>query len=138
MSIYSLCSSSLSRSLSPPEVYAAQSVSCALLAASALLLCATALFLFSQVPGGDASGAGWARKFFDAFIYQFISRAGIVSLNLAVNQFRRVFLVLIAAAGLFQGASSIVFVMVHRQRFLYNRLNSSDSNDDNLEVYDQA
>jgi hypothetical protein len=53
MSIYSLCSSALSHSLSLPEVYAAQSVSCALLAASALLLCAASLFLFTRVPGGE-------------------------------------------------------------------------------------
>ena len=134
MSIYSLCSSALSRSLSLPEVYTAQSVSCALLAASALLLCAASLFLFTRVPGGDASGAGWARKFFDAFIYQFIARSGIVSLNLAVNQFRRVFLALVAAAGFLQGAASVLFLMVHRQRFLYNRSNTTDSPGDNLEV----
>jgi hypothetical protein len=134
MSIYSLCSSALSRSLSPTEVYTAQSVSCALLAASALLLSAASLFLFTRVPGGEASGAGWARKFFDAFIYQFVARSGIVSLNLAVNQFRRVFLALVAAAGFLQGAASVMFLMVHRQRLLYNRSNTTDSPGDDLEV----
>ncbi len=67
------------------------------------------------------------KRLHDVFMYQLIASAGIVS----VNQFRRVFLVLAAAAGFFQGLSWVLFLMVHDEKFFYNRSNTTSSQEGN-------
>ena len=119
MDIYSLCTSALSAS--PQEAYISQSVCCALLAACSLAVCCTSLLLFRRVANEDATGRAWswAKRLFDVFMFQIVSSAGIVS----VNQFRRVFLVLAAAAGAFQSIAWVLFFMVHDEKFVNNRSN---------------
>jgi hypothetical protein len=126
MNIYSLCSSALS--ISPQEAYASQSVSCALLAACSLFVCFISLLLLRRVVSEEAAGRTWlwAKRLFDVFMYQIVASAGIVS----VNQFRRVFLVLAAAAGFFQGVAWVLFFMVHDEKFVYNRSNATTARDE--------
>ena len=67
------------------------------------------------------------KRLHDVFMYQLIASAGIVS----VNQFRRAFLVLAAAAGFFQCLSWVIFLMVHDEKFFYNRSNATNSQEGN-------
>jgi hypothetical protein len=48
-----------------------------------------------------------------------------------VNQFRRAFLFLAAAAGFFQCLSWVIFLMVHDEKFFYNRSNATNSQEGN-------
>jgi hypothetical protein len=96
-------------------------VSCALLAACSLLVCVVSLFLLKRVAAEDAVGRTWVKRLHDVFMYQLIASAGIVS----VNQFRRAFLLLAAAAGCFQGLSWVLFLVVHDEKFFYDRSNGT-------------
>jgi hypothetical protein len=119
MSVYSWCQSSLS--LTAAEVFAAQTVSCILLSAFALLVSLVCLTLYARLPPVDSARGNWWQRLFSVFMYKFIPGAGSVS----VAQFRRVFLLLAAAAGVFEGTAWILFWMVHKFRFDVNNENST-------------
>ena len=120
MSVYSLCAAA--RSASPEQAFGAQTAASSLLAVCELLVCAASVVVLRRVPVDIVGGGGWLKRMFDVFMYKFVARAASVS----VNQFRRTFLVLVAAAGFFAGASWIVFNMVHKWRFVFSNTNTTD------------